>query len=86
MRTYTTRKGIRVTGSQAAVYDVLSQHGPMTDAALVPLTQHVAQSHQSSSGIRTRRRELQRLGLVKDAESNVKMPSGRTAVQFEVIA
>lgn len=75
-------KGIRVTDAQAEVYSVLKQYGPLPDHALVPLTQHVAGKHQSSSGIRTRRRELLTAGLVRETADQITMPSGRHARVF----
>lgn len=81
-----TIKGIKVTDSQGAVYDVLRARGPMPDHALVPLAQHSASVHQSSSGIRTRRAELSRLGLVRATGNRVKMPSGRYADEYKAVA
>lgn len=80
-----TIKGITVTPAQEAVYNVLKQFGQMPDHALVPLAQHAAGVHLSSSGIRTRRRELERLGLVKDTGKTVRTGSGRKAVIFEAV-
>lgn len=68
-----------MTDSQKAVLNVLATYGPLPDHALVPLTQHVANVHQSSSGIRTRRSELSTVGYVKETGDRIKMPSGRTA-------
>lgn len=78
-----TIKGKRVTPGQAEVYSVLSRYGPLPDHALVPLAQHVVQLHQSSSGIRSRRAELEDLELIREA-GTVRMPSGRRARMFEV--
>jgi len=75
-------KGKRVTDSQVEVFDILATYGPLPDHALVPLAQHVAKSHQSSSGIRTRRSELQGLGLVKDTGTTIQTASGREAAVF----
>lgn len=77
-------KGLKVTLNQEVVYNVLKDHGPLPDHALVPLTQHVAQSHQSSSGIRTRRSELGDKMLVAPA-GDVTMPSGRKAVTYKAV-
>lgn len=72
-----------MTKGQQGVYDVLSKYGPLPDHALVPLAQHVVQTHLSSSGIRTRRKELVDLGLVglveQVADAYITMPSGRQA-------
>jgi hypothetical protein len=73
-----TVKGITLTDRQAAVYNVLRQYGPIADHALVPLAQHQMQVHQSSSGIRTRRKELSDLTLVKSV-ATTKTGSGRKA-------
>lgn len=79
-----TVKGKRLTAGQADVYDALKKYGPMPDAALVPLIQHVSQSHQSSSGIRTRRSELVGLGLVTTV-GEVKTATGRKATVFKAV-
>lgn len=79
-----TIKGVNVTDSQAAVYGVLRQYGPIADHALVPLAQHQLQVHQSSSGIRTRRRELERLELAV-ATGTTKTGSNRTATVFDAV-
>ena len=67
-----------MTSGQSAVLDVIEKYGPISDAALVPLVQHVASVRMSSSGIRTRRNELVAQGLVQQ-EGEIKMPSGRMA-------
>lgn len=80
----TTRNGKTVTSGQAAIYDVLAERGPLPDHALVPLAQHVIHVHQSSSGIRTRRRELQELQLVRPTGQFVQTSTGRNALEWEV--
>jgi hypothetical protein len=77
------RKGVTLTDSQAAIFDVLEAYGPIADHALVPLAQHQVAVHQSSSGIRTRRRELQIRGLVVRV-ATTKTGSGRSAAVYEV--
>lgn len=67
-----------MTASQETVLNVLKQHGPLPDHALVPLVQHVAQARMSSSGIRSRRAELVVQGAVHEVDQ-IKMPSGRLA-------
>jgi hypothetical protein len=74
----------KLTKSQAAVYGVLQQFGPVADCALVPLAQHQAQLRLSSSGIRSRRKELVDLKLVKQV-STIKTGTGRTAAVYEVV-
>jgi hypothetical protein len=78
--------GIHVTNAQKDVYAVLRQfpHG-LADQALVPLAQHQLSVHQSSSGIRTRRLELQRKGLVKDTGQTIRTGKGRSAVVFKAV-
>lgn len=79
-------KGIAVTNAQAAVYSVLKQFGSkgLPDHALVPLAQHVMGEHQASSGIRTRRAELVRLGLAIE-DGKVTTSSGRKARTFKAV-
>lgn len=78
-----TIKGHNLTPAQAEVYRVLASiDGGLPDHALVPLTQHVAGVRLSSSGIRSRRAELARRGLVK-AKGHVTTGSGRTATVWE---
>lgn len=78
-------KGVRVKPSAVEVYNVLKgQPKGLPDHALVPLTQHVAGVRLSSSGIRTRRRELTDAGLVKPTGEKIVMPSGRTAAVYKV--
>lgn len=78
-------KGVVVTTSQAEVYAVLAASPKgLPDHVLVPVTQHIAASRLSSSGIRTRRKELVDAGLVKVIGS-VSMPSGRQASIFKVV-
>lgn len=72
-----------MTPNQQAVYDALEQFGPVPDHALVPLVQHVAQVHQSSSGIRSRRAELAAREIVAQVDT-IKMPSGRYAAVWAV--
>lgn len=76
-------KGVTVTHGQQDVYRVLKQYGPMPDHALVPLVQHSAGSHQSSSGIRTRRAELLTKRLVRPTLDTALTAAGRHAQVFE---
>lgn len=75
-------KNVTVTPSQAAVYEVLATYGPLPDHALVPLAQHLTQVHQSSSGIRSRRAELEDKRLVQFTGKYVNTPSGRKAAIY----
>lgn len=76
-------KGTTVTAGQQDVYDALKRYGPMPDHALVPLVQHATGSHQSSSGIRTRRAELLTKRLVRPTLKTVLTASGRHATVWE---
>lgn len=69
--------------AQTHVLEVLDVYGPLADTALVPLAQHMAPIHQSSSGIRTRRHELTRMGKVKQV-GIITLPSGRGAAVWAV--
>ncbi len=75
--------GVTVTQSQADVYGVIQERGPISDIALVPLAQHQLGVHLSSSGIRTRRAELVRKGLVREV-GTIRTGSGRTASVYSV--
>lgn len=74
-----TINGIAVTPAQGEIYDALKDWGPFPDHILVPVVQHTGPIHQHSSGIRTRRRELQRKGLVR-YDDVTKTNSGREAI------
>lgn len=78
-------KGVPVTSAQQAVYYVLKHYGPLPDHALVPLAQHVTLIHQSSSGIRSRRAELVRKGLVSSELLTTRTSSGRSANIWSVV-
>lgn len=67
-----------MTTAQSAVLNAVKEYGPITDAALVPLMQHLSQVSMSSSGIRSRRAELADQGLV-ESTGTIRMPSGRLA-------
>lgn len=73
-----------MTENQEAVYGALREHGPLPDHILVPIMQHEAELHQSSSGIRTRRNELANQGRVEPV-SSVVMPSGREALVWAAV-
>lgn len=75
--------GVKLTPSQAAVYEVLKSYGPVADHALVPLAQHQMRVRQSSSGIRTRRKELLDAGLIVPA-GRVRTGSNRYAYSYKV--
>lgn len=72
--------GVPVSPAQAEVHRVLSGFPEgLPDHALVPLAQHVSGLHLSSSGVRTRRKELTDVGLVKSTRRTVTTASGRPA-------
>jgi hypothetical protein len=56
-----TTMSITLTEGQAAVLAAFNEYGPMTDMALAVYIHHTSQLSMSSSGIRTRRVELQRM-------------------------
>ena len=78
--------GIEVTPAQATVYRAMRQlRRPVSDQAVVAYTQHVAGGDLASSGIRTRRAELERLGLVKPTGDTIPTKSGKTARLFKAV-
>lgn len=85
MATTTGRFSVaKLTPGQTEVLAVLKEYGPIADHALVPLAQHQMKVNQSSSGIRSRRAELQRRRLVAQV-TTTKTRSGRTAGVYEVV-
>lgn len=75
---------VRLTKHQAAVYRFLQAAGrPLPDAALVPMVQHMSDTPISSSGVRTRRAELVRKGLVRRARTE--KIHGRNVGLFEAV-
>lgn len=74
----------KLTPGQTEVLAVLKEYGPIADHALVPLAQHQMKVNMSSSGIRSRRAELERKNLVAQV-STTKTRSGRTAGVFEAV-
>lgn len=75
--------------SQAAVLRVLRASGPMTDEELIGMyggwCNVTDLPRQSDSGIRTRRKELERLGFLRDA-GRKRTASGRAAIVWMVAA
>ncbi len=79
-------RGVSVTPAQAEVYKVLRKNrAGIPDHTLVPLAQHFSEIRLSSSGIRTRRKELTDAGLVRKINRRVRMPSGRTAALYKAV-
>ena len=85
-RTKSVIKGIEVTPAQETVYRAMRQlRRPVYDQALVAYTQHVVGGDLASSGIRTRRSELQTLGLVEATDFTIITRSGRKARLFKAV-
>jgi len=74
----------RLTERRQAVWAVLAEYGPLTDEALVSIYDQLADDGlippQSPSGVRTRRNELAKLGLVADTGQRGTTISGRMAM------
>lgn len=82
------KSNMKVTNAQAEVYDALRSYagdGGWPDHVLVPVVQHTGALHQHSSGIRTRRLELERLGLIQ-CTGEARTNSGRKAAAFRALA
>lgn len=75
----------KLSAQRSLVYDVIRSFGPMTDPAMI-LAVHAryGKHRESPSGLRTRRSELVRLGLVKDSGEREKLESGRMAILWKV--
>lgn len=65
-----------ITRTKRAILHVLEQ-GPMTDEQIA---EAVGPAYTSPSGLRTRRKELVKAGLVCDSGKRVRMDSGRWAI------
>lgn len=72
-----------LTQGQLAVLRAFHEFGPMTDVALSVYVHHVSESNMSSSGIRTRRAELGRKGLITAVDTKL-MKSGRSAAVHDL--
>lgn len=78
----------RLRVSQEAVLAVLTAFGPLHDEALVAVYREQTRQDpgliwQSDSGIRTRRAELVRLGLVRDSGTKIQLVSGNFSIVWE---
>lgn len=73
----------RLRASQAEVLNLLRQGGPMCDQA-IDAAALVWHTKQSTSGLRTRRRELVDAGLVEDSGLRDTLPSGRKSVVWRL--
>lgn len=74
----TKKLAASLTAGQVAVLRAFSDFGPMDDTALTVYVHHVADVAMSSSGIRSRRAELVRKGLLTASDIKL-LKSGRTA-------
>lgn len=70
----------KIRQSQMEVMRALRRVGPCDDTTLVnEIQSNERYGWQSESGIRTRRKELERQGMVIDTGKRVALESGRTA-------
>lgn len=70
--------------SQKAVLGLLQTFGSMTHEQMVT-RRYGAHPIQSPSGIRTRCRELVRMGLIRDSGARQMLATGRKAIVWEVV-
>jgi hypothetical protein len=79
----------KMRANQRAVLTVLARIGPSTDIDLVDQYDRLARKldlpRQAGSGIRTRRDELRRQGLVVDTGTKAILPSGRRAIVWAAV-
>lgn len=79
----------KLRASQVAVLAIFQRVGAMHDERLLAAYADVTLLHgtigpmQSPSGIRTRRRELVDLGLLRNSGETVTLPSGRRSIVWE---
>jgi len=75
-----------MTVTRMRILELLRRHGPMTDPHLL-LTFRATYGDRtcSESGLRTRRHELCKAGMVRDTGERVQLPSGRRAVVWEAV-
>jgi hypothetical protein len=80
-------ESVSVRENQVRVYQVLSQLGPSTDEWLVACyPMYMSEHPQSPSGIRTRRKELWRKGLVKWTGKKVRGKTNRLMRVWTVVS
>lgn len=76
----------RIRASQCAILSLLEIHGPMTHEQMVNCYPSDWGYHQQSpSGIRTRCKELVRLGQIRDSGGRAVLASGRKAIVWEAV-
>ncbi len=75
-----------MTRGRAAVLTVFRTLGPMTDEALLGVydTKNI-EPHQSESGLRTRRSELVKMGLLRDSGRVQANRNGRMCTVWEMV-
>ena len=79
------------TAVQSAILAILRRYGPLTDPAILALYRRGQLESsktypiQSESGLRTRRAELVRLGLVRAEEHRTILATGRTAALWSLV-
>ena len=73
----------KIRGAQSAVLRFLRRNGPMEDERLVKL--YNGDPTQSPSGLRTRRAELVKKGLIVDSGKRIVTKSGRKAIVWQVV-
>lgn len=74
-------QSVDLTRGQRIVYDILRQHGPMTDEQLVHIVSfNRGEFRLSDSGARTRRSELARDGYVVDTGKRSKTAANRDSI------
>jgi hypothetical protein len=81
-------KGLR--DSQLALYDLFRRKGPMTNERAreeydEEYLRNLTLPRQSESGLRTRRKELERLGWIEDTGDKVPLASGRMAIVWRAV-
>jgi hypothetical protein len=72
----------RIRETQQAVLDVLHRYGPCSDEKIFAL---MRPGLMSPSGARTRRKELNEKGKVRDTGHRAKTASGRNTIIWEAI-
>lgn len=75
----------RLRQSQREVLLAMRALGPCSDTTLLDRYPGFGLSHQSPSGLRTRRAELVARGLVVDSGKRERLPTGRMAIVWEVL-
>jgi len=75
-----------ITETQASILKILAE--PMTDERLIEIFQGLAEYDMapkaSESGIRSRRADLVKIGLVEDTGIRAKIKTGRSAIVWSV--